>query len=300
MLLDYLVDFCDNEYRNADLVNICEECEHPFGCPGGCEGCLDGVHYQHTCSKREYDCINMLNFYVCKYSHKYCSEIQYALDTVKSLKKKGMFNIMSIGCGPCPDLMALEYYRQKHEINIPINYCGYEKNDLWQSVHNEIEDYGQNNGIITEFNYVDVVQHVKKYWLKNDFNLIILQYLISYFYSTGQISEINRFFDDLVNSIFTKRITEQDLVIIINDVNSNRRGRDFFDVLVEKLIDNGLQATVTKRYFDHNIINEYQRYGERYHSCKNLHHISQEIREKYMPAIYCSSAQLIIEVSGEK
>jgi len=110
MLLDYIVDFCNREYQNADTNHVCDNCTHPQGCSGGCAFCLNEVHFPDgdPDGKKEYDCKNILDYYVCRYSHKYCSEVEYALGTVEDLKKLSEFNVMSIGCGATPDLMALE------------------------------------------------------------------------------------------------------------------------------------------------------------------------------------------------
>lgn len=297
MLLDHIVDFCDKEYGNADTENFCVDCLHPKKCTGSCDKCLEEVHFpgDHPGGKLEYDCKNMLNYYVCKYSYKYCSEIQYALKEIKNLDKLEQYNVMSIGCGASPDLMALEFYKQINQLNTPIFYKGYDKNTLWEPVHKKIKEYGKNNDIKAHFEYVDVIKYFREYYVSG-INLLILQYVISYFYNTDQIKTITTFFDDLVDSIVSKRNDKESFTIIINDVNSCYRGRDYFLVLLEKLKENDFHSNVRKRYFDYKIQNDFQRYGRIHHSIKNLHEISEDIREHYNPAIYCSSAQLIIEV----
>jgi len=66
---------------------------------------------------------------------------------------------------------------------------------------------------------------------------LVLQYVISHFYNTGQIEKINEFFDNLVERIIMYRNERKPFVIIINDVNSTYRGRDFFIDLCKKLSD---------------------------------------------------------------
>ena len=297
MLLETVVEFSNKEYKNSDIHHICKNCNHPNECSGSCEVCLDEVHFPNNYinGKLEYDCINMLNYYVCKYSHKYCSEIEYALEQSEILKNLKEFNVMSIGCGASPDLMALEFYRQKHKIDVPIIYRGFDKNIMWKDIHKEISNYGKNNNFKVGYEYVDVVEYFNKYYIKG-INVIILQYVISYFYNTDQILTIDKFFDDLIDVIEKKNEREK-LLIIINDVNSCYRGRDYFLNLYKKIKKHNFHGYLMKKYFNYNIKNSYQRYGEPYESCDNLHIIKDEIRGTYNSAINCSSAQLIIEIN---
>ena len=83
-----------------------EKCTHPSGkCSGSCTDCLKEIQYHHSDGRTEYDCKNMLRYYTCHTIWKRCSEIMYALGTI-DLEKYPRFNILSIGCGAAPDLMA--------------------------------------------------------------------------------------------------------------------------------------------------------------------------------------------------
>ena len=127
-------------------------------------------------------------------------------------------------------------------------------------------------------------------------NVVVLQYVISHFYNTGQIGEIENFFEKLVQNIIVHKEQGKPLVVLINDVNSNNRGRELFKKLVEKLKDAGLEETSQGYYFDYNIQNEYQRYGIKHESKDVLYKIPKDF-DVYEPWEVCSSAQLLIEVS---
>ena len=120
--------------------------------------------------------------------------------------------------------------------------------------------------------------------------------MISYFYNTGQIKVINEFFDNLIDSVVSKRDKSETFIIIVNDVNSCYRGRDHFNDLLNKINTTGVGICSTKRFFEYDIRSVYQRYGLQYESNENKHEVPGNIRVKYMSALYCSSAQLIIEV----
>ncbi len=62
-------------------------------------------------------------------------------------------------------------------------------------------------------------------------------------------------------------------MVLINDVNSNNRGRDYFEKLVEKLDGEGLIENSQGYYFDYNIRNEFQRYGIKHESNRIVYNI---------------------------
>lgn len=41
MLIDDVVSYCDNEYRN----HVCEHCSNEILCDHDCKKCLDDLHY---------------------------------------------------------------------------------------------------------------------------------------------------------------------------------------------------------------------------------------------------------------
>jgi len=293
MLLDYLVEYCDSEYKKV----VCEDCNHPSECSGNCSNCLDEIHWpdNNPFGKEKYDCIKMLNYYVCKYSYKYCSEIQYALNILNGFKDLDYYKIMSIGCGAVPDLMAIEQYIKRNGLNTPVEYKGYDINKLWKSIHGEIKRYCDKKQLIFDIRYVDAIEYFKKYYVEN-VNVLVLQYVISYFYNTDQICEIESFFDDLIRSIILRKDKGKQQYIIINDVNSCYRGRDYFLELLRKLKENDLHGLVYQMYFDYKIRNKSQRFGDAYGSVMCLHRIPNNIIKTYSSARYCSSAQLLIEV----
>ena len=124
-------------------------------------------------------------------------------------------------------------------------------------------------------------------------NLLILQYLISHFYNTGKLTAVNEFYKNLIQNVI-KRMQPKS-IIIINDVNSNRRGRDLFLRFSDTLSKYGIRHTYSCRYFEYNIQNEYQRYGIKYPSKDILTWPTPNLA-RYNPWTVCSSAQLIIEL----
>lgn len=297
MLIHEIVKFCDNEYRNVDTEHLCKNCNHPTQCSGSCKSCLEQVHYpdKYPNGKKDYDCKNMINFYVCDYINKYASEMLYLLRKSEILKEIYEYHILSIGCGAAPDLMAFEQYINETSQPHKICYYGVDVNDLWQNIHDRIKMYSSDAIAKTGFKYEDAVEYFDTKHIKRT-NVIVLQYVISHFYNTGQIEEIQNFFSNLVKNVIENRNQGEPFAILINDVNSCRRGRDLFSDLVSILEDNKFECQFNKFYFDYRIQNEFQKYGEKHPKNDILFNLDCIDLDIYEPWERCSSAQMLIEI----
>lgn len=297
MLIDTIIDFCDKEFSAQYTGFICKDCSHMTKCPGNCRNCLEEIHYpyDHPDGKKDYNCNNLINYYVCDYTYKYSSEILYLLRQTKTLEKLDRFSIVSIGCGGCPDLMAFETYLDEKEIKKSISYFGIDINKLWKPIHGEIKEYGDKTSKFSAtFEYADAIELFNNFYYE-DINIIILQYVISFFYSTKQITQIESFFDNLVSNIIDHKKANTPFIVIINDVNSCYTGRDNFNQLIKKLKDKEYHGKCPKYYFDFRIKNDGQRYGVN-HSCYDILYKVPSKIDKYKPWRECSSAQLLIEI----
>ena len=70
MLIHEIVRFCDKEYRKSDIKHICSDCNHPTECSKSCKNCLEEIHFpsKYPQGKKDCDCENLINFYVCDYT----------------------------------------------------------------------------------------------------------------------------------------------------------------------------------------------------------------------------------------
>lgn len=291
-----MTDFCNENYNRSETT--CGNCQHTDECSGGCKACLEEIHYptRYPDGKKDYDCANLLNFYVCDYSFKYASEMLYLLRKSPALKSIDDYHILSIGCGGCPDLMAFEEYVKETDPSKRIQYYGIDKNDLWMPIHEEIKNYVESSRLDmrAKFLYEDAIDYFNTQTLKET-NVIVIQYLISHLYNTNQIKEINDFYVNLISNIIVHKNSNEPLVILINDVNSCNRGRNHFEDLCDELSKADLHRTYSMFYFDYNIKSDYQRYGIRHISNDILFEIPRKF-DYYEPWKQCSSAQMLIEV----
>ena len=161
-------------------------------------------------------------------------------------------------------------------------------------MHKKIENYFSKNIKKNLFRYTDAFTYFSENNVKNA-NVLILQYVISHFYNTNQIQEIDVFFENLIDKIVRYKPEGAPLNIIINDVNSNNRGRDYFMKFCDKLTEKNLEHIFSQYYFGYNIQHPSQRYGEKHKYNDVLYTIPEKL-DQYEPWRKCSSAQMLIQI----
>ena len=304
-LIDSVVHICDERYLNAlREKHPCGDCTHDCGHPlqgssCDCISCLEEVHFHKYNGRKTYNCPNLVNCYTCRYTNKFASEIGYALEALPCLKRFTDCRILSIGCGPAPDLMAFEKYRAKHCPSATIQYKGFDRNPYWWAVHDQIGRYcDESNSMLVNFHYEDALDFFSNNGLP-EANILVLQYVISHFHNTDQFDQLADFFESITDNIIAKM--QPNSVILIHDINHNRFGRDQFEDLIEYLKKKGIKGHYTKRYFDTNIKNDHQRYGARYPSTTLLYPPARAISSRYCRNDNsCSGASLLIELGGQQ
>lgn len=306
MLLDYLIDFCDKEYSAFGTNCGCNMggCNHPSGkCSGSCYNCLYQIHFPSRFDgiiKKQYDCTKMLYHYVCQYSYLYTTEILWALsEETKYINNFPYYHILSLGCGGCADLLAFDFLVNHNKIHVPISYLGYEINPLWEPIHKEIQKYYINNDMIGFCipGYNDVFECFKTSPLSNA-NIIVISYLISYLYNTNQTDQIDSLAENIANNVISYK--KQNLLMIINDVNSNNRGRNYFSHFEKAIKNVGMTITNSKyKYFDTGTLNHFQTNGFTPYKAKRCcFDIPERIQTKYHAQKKLNSTiQLILEVN---
>lgn len=283
VLIDTVVDYCDRKYRNYS----CASCSKLCFCGGDCKSCLDDLHFHKNRIRTDYSCERMLYFYECRYSHKYCSEMIYALSNV-DLSAYPRFNILSLGCGGAPDLMAFDYLGVKQ----PIQYIGFEINECWGKIHDFISNL-YDDGTVKFYRGVDVLDFFDTHSIPRC-NVICIEYLISFFYNQLGDDRLRAWFQKLVKQIVMHKLDNSPMLIIINDVDSINTGRDAFPILKEEIENLGLTViSEHKRRFKEC---DYYRGSVRYPSQANKFSLSEAFKDQYKVAIRCESAQLILEV----
>ncbi|MDL2327898.1 hypothetical protein LJC64_04555 [Ruminococcaceae bacterium OttesenSCG-928-A11] len=229
----------------------------------------------------------MAEYYVCKYSHKYASELVYAFCQLRDVWNKPL-KVMSVGCGPCTDLFALDHLQNEGRLG-HIEYRGIDLNEIWRKIHRNIAHNQENNQVRffyeNVFDFIDVVN--RKNWLPD---LLIFQYVFSDMRKTADDTEVNGFIEHM--SEFINRLPVNSYIILndINLQNSQGGGRNYFDRLYRHLHG----CDYLDCHFNNNNRQNHYHYGDEYTSNNLIWPIPNNLHQ-YSPFESCASAQKIIK-----
>lgn len=146
MIIDTILKNCSKR-QNHKCDEQCENCSYGKFCPEDCEKCFEYIHYPYRAKdgapKRKYDCPNMADFYTCKYSYRYTSEIMYALERTTRLFTVKNLKVLSFGCGPCTDLFAIDCLRENGTLTYDtLEYHGIDYSEsVWKNIHDDIKSF---------------------------------------------------------------------------------------------------------------------------------------------------------------
>lgn len=304
MMLETILKECDKRYEEP-IDEQCVDCSYGDHCPHDCEKCLDFIHNpSHApdgAPKRKYDCTHMADFYTCKYSCRYTSEIIYALERFKDLPTVKDLKVLSFGCGPCTDLFAIDYLHTQGVLPYEtLEYRGVDYSEnVWKYIHRDISNAADENSVI-KFYYRDACELIhtiaQGHWVPN---LIVFQYVFSDMEKHTSAQKIHEFIE-----IFAQYFNEKvavDTYVVLNDINLGRGyggGREYFDQLYRKLNSTEMR----KGHFcnDNSKSSFYPRgypYGDDSDGefPQNTNRFNWRPWLKYSPFDTCASAQMLIK-----
>lgn len=296
MLIHKILDKCIKRYEKPECEQ-CEDCSYGECCPHDCEKCLDYLHNPGHAPERKYDCVHMADFYTCKYSCRYASELMYAIQRCKDLRNIKELKVLSFGCGPCTDLFALDALKVKGLISFnSIQYRGVDySEDVWANIHRDIKKLSTDSMRI-HFYYEDACELIDEIangsWMPN---LIVFQYVFSDMQKHTTYKDIKHFINKFAE-YFNNKI-QPNTYIILNDINLGciyGGGRNHFDSLFNKLRN----TMHSKNYFcnDNSTSSYYPRgytYGDELPDNRNYFNLSG--LRSFSPFDTCASAQMIIK-----
>ncbi|MBR2883695.1 MAG: hypothetical protein IKB93_02785 [Clostridia bacterium] len=300
MLIHEILNKCIGRYEKPECEQ-CEDCSYGECCPHDCEKCLDYLHNPNhapeNAPERKYDCVHMADFYTCKYSCRYTSELMYAIQRCVDIQDIDELKVLSFGCGPCTDLFALDALKEKRLISFDnVQYRGVDySKEVWANIHRNITELKKEN-MNVRFFYKDACQLIDEIangsWTPN---LIVFQYVFSDMQKHTTSDDIRHFINTFAK-YYNNKISPNTYVIL-NDINlgcSYGGGRDHFDSLLNKLRN----RIYSKNYFcnDNSTSSYYPRgytYGDELPDNRNYFNLSG--LRKFSPFDTCASAQMIIK-----
>ena len=297
MLIDELTAFCDSRQKNMRAVAgaKCSCCDMPaHECNKHCGKCLDQIHFTRRPGQRtDYDCENMIDFYVCSYTHKYASEFLYMLTDCKALRQLEEYRIISVGCGGCSDLMAFD--KLTHDTGKTFNYVGIERNPLWHYVHGFLcskvnTEYSPN---FLRFMYGDAINlissNIHNKITANKFNILVMNYVLSSIYYSGSKNAFS-FCNDIIDNLLASPQLPKPFIVLINDINTSNITSLMDDFSVQLTNFYGDTVKIASDFFPYDQANKCGSYPLLFGLPASLNTTYYRIRQ------YCTSSTMALEI----
>ena len=284
-MIDEIVKYCHEKYQNKG--NNCANCNNSICLNSNCEQCLKNIHFDPNCH-RSYDCPNMCYYYVCQNIYKYATEMvwiwhDFITQNVGQDKPFQQFEICSIGCGPCSELIALEEYCTHKNLTLPYSFVGFDIENTWKDIQGVVKSNSSNPNAIS-FVPTDVFDY---YNTHDKPNVIVLNYVLSSIVKNAPNS-----IDAFVDSISILFQATSPSTIIINDINHYSARKYFYEILI-RIIMRNKGISIQQCYFN-NTKKECFHYGNCRNSSDLLLRPTNEIQLQYSPNSECHSAQIMI------
>lgn len=163
-----------------------------------------------------------MNYYALNYGASYISEYYHYLNQSTFAKNilttKQHVNVKSLGCGFAPDFHAIQKYIYDKNLDCQLHYTGYDISHQWDDIRPNTSNVRFiNNDITTNIDLIDA-------------DIIV----IGKVFSTLVKNNKDRDFIAVLTSAINNTM-QQGSVIIFNDVNIYKLGRDIFHSSVYSL-----------------------------------------------------------------
>jgi hypothetical protein len=219
-----MIDILNNCSAQYSLLGCChprQNCDCLKCFPDGFFGNDDN----YSCEKKQYS-------YVIRYGPIFASEIYHYLGHSQILEKNynnKIINILSLGCGFAPDLLALQKYINDKQLSIQFEYTGIDITDSWNNIR------------ISDDNAIYGTENVLSGFDLSDYDIIFVVKLYS---ALRKFGHHNKFMEILKKQITNK--LKNGAFLIFDDFNSCNMGRDEFDEKISGLFS-------SKKYFYFNV-----------------------------------------------
>jgi len=211
--------------QNAEgLCNIDTLCGCQCNNYSDCKDCLVKIFFNNEHRMRTYKCLPITYSYVERFTDSFASEIYRILfqydDIWNNISNK---NIVSIGCGPATELIAIEKIMRDKSIQTVCQYIGFDPNDIWSSTWDILTNILKVHNI--QLSFQNNMLYPNNSALQNT-KLLILNHVISDVFKHVQKPREDTY--NFLQNDITPIIQQMpvDSFILINDVNSFRMGRD--------------------------------------------------------------------------
>ena len=215
------------------------------------------------------------------------------MQKLKDLRGKKHLKVMSVGCGPCTDLFALDYLEETGVYHFDtVKFRGIDvAKDVWKNIHKQIKNYDKERYKV-HFYYEDITELidtiVEVRWVPD---FIVFQYVFSDMEKHCPQEKLQVFISKMAS--FINKDMHENTYIVLNDINlttAKGGGREHFDELLGKILD----SEYWQFHFSNSNRATHFNYGDEYEINDLVRKLPKKL-QNYEPFDSCASAQLIIK-----
>ncbi|GGK02940.1 hypothetical protein GCM10007084_27810 [Parabacteroides faecis] len=202
---------------------------------------------------------------------------------------------MSIGCGPCSELFAVDSILKEIGYTGNVTYDGFDTNDIWTDVQNKVKNILPYNVNIINQDCFDYLKSTPHYTYPN---ILIINYLLSDILKRGDLSS---FISEMTEHIIDKMPPRS--MIIINDIN-HYDVRNYYKEIISKSNSNNIISQATLGFIINYEKNKKDMRAYEY-SYNGIFSPFKEAVIRFLVSMYatktsCTSAQLVVIKKSDK
>lgn len=175
-------------------------------------------------------------------------------------------------------------------------YTGYDINPYWTPVHNIINQYTDaKEHFGSEFKIQDIFEAIDEGKLpERHYNVLVFEYFLSHFMEQNMKRICEKLFDGLLLNILANRLDDSPFLFIINDIY-HYKVTDYFNSFLKKFQEAGYYVRYRRRHFGARKA-DFDDGSIQYPARTSKLKIPYTIDNPFDRAVFCTSAQLIVEV----
>lgn len=208
-----MYEFCDKNFQNCECDHKqVFRCNYTFWYPNT----TDRNVRLEECRELEGYCQNACYSYFCQFYKKYGSEVYYTLKKYHEEQQElTSYNFLSIGCGPCTELLGVLKFVEEQDDNTLVTFTGIDTNTNWKPIHSQWQNILQDEQNITFSTNLISSTDI----LNIPPNILILNYILSHVSQYNNQLDQQEFFEYIATIVRT--MPAGSIILITEENNTN-------------------------------------------------------------------------------
>lgn len=183
-----------------------------FGClEGDCSQCMAAIQRYGTI--RAYPCHKITYYYVMRFFNRFASEIEYIIRLI-NYGQITKLNVVSLGCGPGSEVYGVIHGFRHLNLQIQLDYQGYDLNPIWDDVQQMSINHLRNTGHGIRFFNTNIFTTFQAF-AEQRVDMLVMNYLLSDYVKNSAIGARHVFADEIVDFIIHANVKR----VLFNDIS---------------------------------------------------------------------------------